>query len=82
MGLFANIATILANYEEGRVESTEAYNQGIREMFARGGAPDTIRAEQAAYTAEVDAAVYAEVGGVTVDLASPEYAAWYATYYG
>jgi hypothetical protein len=53
MGLFSRVLTTIVNHEAECVESTEALNNGICEILARGSAPDRIRAEQAAYHAEV-----------------------------
>lgn len=78
MGLLSRIATVLADKYEGETEAQTEFNAGIKAMMARGGKPDTIREEQAAYHAQL----LAEVNGVTVDVASPEYAAWYHEHYG
>jgi murein DD-endopeptidase MepM/ murein hydrolase activator NlpD len=86
MGLFSRAITAIVNHEAAQVESTDVFNQGIKEMFARGGStpqPDRFQRDSAQYHAEVVQAagagqpVYAVVGGEVIDISSAEYANWY-----
>ncbi len=69
VGLFGTTPTVS--------EETIAYRQYVSEQIKAA-----VKADSSTPPQESDGSVLAIVGGVEVDIASTEYANWYARYYG